>query len=105
MNTPDKPDRAEVTLDPVVTVSRITALEMLVRQLMIIQLRILDELGHIELTPEYVKSMASVYSEKVDESRIIESASPDVNYEFKLNVLNNLERFFDEIIEHMKRNP
>ncbi len=95
----------EVTLDPVVTVSRITALEMLVRQLMIIQLRILDELGHIELTPEYVKGMAAVYSEKVDESRIIESASPEVNYEFKLNVLNNLERFFDEIVEHMQRNP
>ena len=97
-------DIPEVTLDPVVTVSRITALEMLVRQLMIIQLRILDELGHIELTSEYVKSMASVYSEKVDESRIIESSSPDVNYEFKLNVLNNLERFFDEIVEHMQRN-
>ena len=98
-------NKPEISLDPVVTVSRITALEMLVRQLMIIQLRILDELGHIELTPEYVKSLSAVYSEKVDESKIIESASPDVNYEFKINVLNNLERFFDEIVEHMQRNP
>lgn len=97
-----KPD---ITLDPVVTVSRITALEMLVRQLMIIQLRILDELGHIKLDPAYVKSLAQVYAEKIDESKIIESASPDVNYEFKINVLTNLERFFDEIIEHMQRNP
>jgi hypothetical protein len=97
--------KPEITLDPIVTVSRITALEMLVRQLMIIQLRILDELGHIKLSPEYVKSLSSVYSEKIDESKIIESASPDVNYEFKINVLNNLERFFDEIIEHTQRNP
>lgn len=97
--------KTEITLDPIVTVSRITALEMLARQLMIIQLRILDELGHIKLTPEYVKSLAAVYSEKIDESKIIESESPDVNYEFKINVLNNLERFFDEIIEHMQRNP
>ena len=98
-------DKPEISLDPVVTVSRITALEMLVRQLMIIQLRLLDGAGHIELTPEYVKSLAQVYSEKIDESKIIESASPDVNYEFKLNVLNNLERFFDEIVEHMQKNP
>ena len=40
-------EEEQVHLDPVVTVSRITALEMLARQLMIIQLRILNELGHI----------------------------------------------------------
>jgi hypothetical protein len=95
----------EIQLDPVVTVSRITALEMLTRQLMIIQLRILNELGHIELTPEYVKNLSAIYTEKVDESKIIDSASPDVNYEFKVNVIHNLERFFDEIIDHIKRNP
>ncbi len=95
----------EVQLDPVVTVARITALEMLVRQLMIIQLRILDELGHIELTPDYVKNLGAIYSEKVDESKIIESTSPDVNYEFKVNVLHNLEKFFDEITDHVKNNP
>lgn len=95
----------EVHLDPVVTVSRITALEMLTRQLMIIQLRILNELGHIELTPEYVKNLADIYTEKVDESKIIDSSSPDVNYEFKVNVIHNLERFFDEIVEHVKKNP
>jgi len=94
-----------VELDPVVTVARITALEMLMRQLMIIQLRVLNELGHIELTPEYVKNLADVYTEKVDESKIIESSSPDVNYEFKVNVIHNLERFFDEIVDHVKRNP
>jgi hypothetical protein len=102
--TDDDPEQ-QVTLDPVVTVSRITALEMLVRQLMIIQLRILNELGHIELTPEYVKNLSAIYTEKVDESKIIDSKSPDVNYEFKVNVIHNLERFFDEIIEHVKRNP
>ncbi|MDO9488141.1 MAG: hypothetical protein Q7J32_07175 [Sphingomonadaceae bacterium] len=95
----------KVELDPVVTVARITALEMLMRQLMIIQLRVLNELGHIELTPEYVKNLADVYTEKVDESKIIESSSPDVNYEFKVNVIHNLERFFDEIVDHVKRNP
>jgi hypothetical protein len=95
----------EVQLDAVVTVARITALEMLVRQLMIIQLRLLDELGHIELTPEYVSNLSQVYGEKIDESTIIESSSPDVNYEFKANVLHNLERFFDEIVEHVKTNP
>lgn len=95
----------EIQLDPVVTVSRITALEMLTRQLMIIQLRILNELGHIELTPEYVKNLSAIYTEKVDESKIIDSASPDVNYEFKVNVIHNLERFFDEILDHIKRNP
>lgn len=96
-------DDPQISLDPVVTVSRITALEMLMRQQMIIQLRILDELGHIDLTPEYVKNLSAAYAEKVDESKIIESASPDVNYAFKLNVLNNLERFFDEIVEHMRK--
>lgn len=98
-------DGEEVQLDPVVTVARITALEMLVRQLMIIQLRILDELKQIELTPEYVKTLASIYTEKVDESKIIDSSSPTVNYEFKVNVIHNLERFFDEIADHLKENP
>ena len=98
-------DGEEVQLDPVVTVARITALEMLVRQLMIIQLRILDELDQIELTPEYVKTLASIYTEKVDESKIIDSSSPAVNYEFKVNVIHNLERFFDEIADHLKENP
>lgn len=98
-------EEEKVELDPVVTVARITALEMLMRQLMIIQLRVLDELGHIELTPDYVKNLADVYTEKVDESKIIESSSPDVNYEFKVNVIHNLERFFDEIVDHVKRNP
>ena len=98
-------DEEQVHLDPVVTVSRITALEMLARQLMIIQLRILNELRHNEMTPEYVKNLADIYTEKVDESKIIDSSSPDVNYEFKVNVIHNLERFFDEIVEHVKRNP
>ncbi len=98
-------DGEEVQLDPVVTVARITALEMLVRQLMIIQLRILDELDQIELSPEYVKTLASIYTEKVDESKIIDSSSPAVNYEFKVNVIHNLERFFDEIADHLKENP
>jgi hypothetical protein len=98
-------DENQVQLDPIVTVSRITALEMLARQLMVIQLRILNELGHIELTPDYVRSLSAVYTEKIDESKIIDSASPDVNYEFKVNVIHNIERFFDEIVEHMRRNP
>lgn len=98
-------ENEEVQLDPVVTVARITALEMLTRQLMIIQLRILDEMGQIELTPAYVKSLAEIYTEKVDESKIIDSSSPEVNYEFKVNVIHNLERFFDEIAEHITRNP
>ena len=98
-------DGEEVQLDPVVTVARITALEMLVRQLMIIQLRILNELDQIELTPDYVKTLASIYTEKVDESKIIDSSSPAVNYEFKVNVIHNLERFFDEIADHLKENP
>ena len=98
-------ENEEVQLDPVVTVARITALEMLARQLMIIQLRILNEMGQIELTPDYVKNLASIYTEKVDESKIIDSSSPEVNYEFKVNVIHNLERFFDEIAEHLVRNP
>lgn len=95
----------EVQLDPVVTVARITALEILTRQLMVVQLRILDELGQIELTPSYVRSLATIYTEKVDESKIIESSSPEVNYEFKVNVIHNLERFFDEIADHLTANP
>ncbi len=42
---------------------------------------------------------------KVDESKIIESSSSEVNYEFKLNVIHNLERFFDEIADHLTANP
>ena len=76
-----------VELDAVATVARITALEMLVRQMMIVQLRILDKMGEIELTPNYVKTVAAAYAEKVDASPIIESNSPEVNYEFKVNVL------------------
>lgn len=94
-----------VELDAVVTVSRITALEMLVRQIMIVQLRILDKMGEISLTREYVQTIARAYAEKVDESPIIESASPDVNYEFKMMVLHSLERFFDDIERHLKENP
>jgi len=95
----------EVQLDPVVTVARITALEMLVRQLMIIQLRILDELDQIELTPDYVRTPAAIYTEKVDGAKIIDSSSPEVNYAFKVNVIHNLERFFDEIADHIRANP
>ncbi|OYQ31220.1 hypothetical protein CHU93_04880 [Sandarakinorhabdus cyanobacteriorum] len=95
----------DVELDAVATVSRITALEMLVRQIMIVQLRILDKMGEIKLTPDYVQTVAKAYAEKVDESPIIESTSPDVNYEFKLNVLHNLERFFDDLERHVKDNP
>lgn len=98
-------DEPEVQLDAVITVARITALEMIARQLMVVQLRILDQLGHIELTPEYVKELSTTYTEKVDESKIIDSESPDVNYEFKANVIHNLERFFDEIVEHLRVNP
>ena len=98
-------DEPEIQLDPVITVARITALEMLARQLMIVQLRILDQLGHIDLTPDYVKELSTTYTEKVDESKIIDSESPDVNYEFKANVIHNLERFFDEIVDHVKREP
>lgn len=98
-------ENEEVQLDPVVTVARITALEMLARQLMIIQLRILNELGQIELNPDYIKQLAAIYTEKVDESNIIDSSSADVNYAFKVNVIHHLERFFDEIAEHLQRNP
>lgn len=98
-------DEAEVHLDPVITVARITALEMVARQLMVVQLRLLDQLGHIELSPDYVKELSRTYTEKVDESKIIDSESPDVNYEFKANVIHNLERFFDEIVEHVRVNP
>ncbi|WP_310496504.1 hypothetical protein, partial [Sandarakinorhabdus sp.] len=94
-----------VELDPVAAVARITALEMLVRQIMIVQLRILDRMGEIQLTPEYVRTIAGAYAEKVDESPIIDSNSPEVNYEFKVNVLHNLERFFDELEAHIRDNP
>ncbi len=94
-----------IELDAVAAVARITALEMLVRQMMIVQLRMLDHLGEIELTPDYVKTVAAAYAEKVDASPIIESNSPEVNYEFKVNVLHNLERFFDELEAHIRQNP
>jgi hypothetical protein len=95
----------QIELDPVVVVARITTLEMLVRQMMVVQLRLLAERGHIELTPAYVRNLANAYAEKVDESTIIESNSPQVNYAFKLNVLHQLERFFDEIGAHLESNP
>ena len=94
-----------VELDAVAAVARITALEMLVRQMMIVQLRILDRMGEIKLNPDYIKGVAAAYAEKVDESPIIESSSPEVNYEFKVNVLHNLERFFDELETHVRENP
>lgn len=94
-----------VELDAVAAVARMTAIEMLVRQMMIVQLRILDKMGEIALTPEYVKIVAAAYAEKVDASPIIESNSPEVNYEFKVNVLHNLERFFDELEAHVRKNP
>lgn len=95
----------QIELDPVVVVARITTLEMLVRQMMVVQLRLLAERGHIELTPDYVQSLANAYSERVDESTIIDSNSADVNYAFKANVLHQLERFFDEIAAHIKAHP
>ncbi|MGL4542886.1 MAG: hypothetical protein ACRCUI_10295 [Polymorphobacter sp.] len=98
-------DDEEIQLDPVATVARITALEILVRQMMIIQLRILHEMKQIDLTPAYVETLAGLYTEKVDESKIIDSSSPEVNYEFKVNVIHNLERFFDEIADHLRANP
>jgi hypothetical protein len=101
----DDKSEEQIELDPVVVVARITTLEMLVRQMMVVQLRLLAERGHIELTPAYVQSLADAYAEKVDESTIIESNSADVNYAFKLNVLHQLERFFDEIGSHLKENP
>jgi hypothetical protein len=94
-----------VELDAVATVSRITALEMLVRQIMIVQLRILDKMGEINLNGDYVQVIAKAYTEKVDESPIIESTSPEVNYEFKMMVLHNLERFFDDLEHHVRDNP
>ena len=48
-------DGSKVQLDPVTTVARITALEILARQLMVVQIRTLNELGPIELTPAYVR--------------------------------------------------
>ncbi len=99
------PREEQIELDPVVIVARITTLEMLVRQMMVVQLRLLADGGHIELTPAYVQSLANAYAEKVDESTIIESNSADVNYAFKVNVLHQLERFFDEIGTHLKENP
>ena len=98
-------DDEEIQLDPVATVARITALEILVRQMMIIQLRILHEMKQIDLHPAYVETLAGLYTEKVDESKIIDSSSPEVNYEFKVNVIHNLERFFDEIADHLRANP
>lgn len=98
-------EERDVELDAVAAVARITALEMLVRQTMIVQLRILDKMGEIKLDPYYIKGMARAYAEKVDESPVIESEWPDVNYEFKVNVLHNLERFFDELEAHIRANP
>ena len=98
-------EEEQVELDPVVVVARITTLEMLVRQMMVVQLRMLAERGHIELTPAYIQNLANAYAEKVDEATIIESNSTDVNYAFKANVLHQLERFFDEIGAHLKANP
>jgi hypothetical protein len=100
----DEPEEA-VELDAVAAMARIAALEMLVRQMMIVQLRMLGKMGEIELTPAYIRQIALAYAEKVDASPIIETNSPDVNYEFKLNVLHNLERFFDEIEAHLKAHP
>lgn len=100
----DEP-REEVEVDPLVLVARITTLEMLVRQMMVVQLRMLAQGGHIELSPAYVKSLANAYAEKVDQSPIIESGSPTVNYAFKAHVLHQLERFFDEIGAHLQANP
>ncbi len=105
MSDEESPENGFVELDPVATVSRITALEMLVRQIMIVQLRILDKMGEIQLTSDYVQTIAKAYAEKVDESPIIESTSPNVNYEFKMMVLHNLERFFDDVERHVKENP
>ncbi len=99
------PDDEELELDPVVMSARITTLEMLVRQMMVVQLRLLANGGHISLTPEYVSRLSDAYAKKVDEATIIESGSTTVNYEFKMNVLHQLERFFDEIRAHIADNP
>jgi hypothetical protein len=104
-HVPKMDEDDSVELDAVATVSRITALEMLVRQIMIVQLRILDKMGEISLTGDYVKTIAQAYTEKIDESPIIESTSPEVNYEFKMMVLHNLERFFDDLERHVRDNP
>ena len=101
----DEQPQEQIELDPVVVVARITTLEMLVRQMMVVQLRLLADGGHIELTPSYVQNLANAYAEKVDEATIIESGSPAINYEFKMNVLHQLERFFDEIGTYLKDNP
>ena len=101
----DDDDDEEVGLDAIVTVARITALEMMVGQLTITQLRILDKLGEIKLTPAYIRELADAYGEKVDSSTIIESSSTQVNYEFKLNVIHHLERFFEEMAKHLEANP
>ena len=62
--------------------------------------------GHPDPDPARLcRALADAYAEKVDESTIIESNSADVNYAFKLNVLHQLERFFDEIGAHLKANP
>lgn len=98
-------ENESVELDAVAAVARITAIEILVRQIMIVQLRILDKMGEIKLTPDYIRTVATAYAEKVDASPIIESNSPEVNYEFKVNVLHNLERFFDELEAHVRENP
>jgi hypothetical protein len=100
----DSPDE-QIELDPVVIVARITTLEMLVRQMMVVQLRLLADGGPYRADPAYVQNLANAYAEKVDESTIIESNSADVNYAFKVNVLHQLERFFDEIGTHLKENP
>lgn len=94
--------KEHIELDPVVIAARITTLEMLVRQMMVVQLRMLANEGHIELTSDYIRSLASAYAEKVDEAPIIESNSADVNYSFKVNVLHQLEHFFDEIAAHLE---
>lgn len=102
---PPPDDEEQVELDPVAVFARITTLEMLVRQMMVVQLRMLAERGHIELTPDYVRKLSNAYAEKVDEATIIESGSTAINYEFKMNVLHQLERFFDEISTYLKDNP
>jgi hypothetical protein len=94
-----------IELDAVVTVARITALEMLVRQMMIVQLKMLNHMGQVALTPAYIREIGAAYAAKVDESPIIETNSPEVNYEFKMNVLSNLERFFEELEAHIRAHP
>lgn len=95
----------DIEIDPVAVVARITTLEMLVRQMMVVQLKMLDRMGHIKLDAAYVAGLSEAYAAKVDESKIIDSGATDVNYAFKMNVLAQLERFFDEIGAHLKENP